>query len=200
MVVLEVGSFAGGATLYSGGHMLWLDEEFNAMQERNDDDLAKYLDLDPDTLGDAAQDALTLQGQVQEHLADTARVGKFDSVERVMVDHYLKGAGADRDGNPVHLDYAAIRAAAEANMEVFAWLQSGGMEIKDTPYGAHSNSPVSGGPSLVDALLGLAESAGAQVRYQARAAASSCRTARRRACVMRTRPVRRNSSRRAASS
>lgn len=171
VVVLEAGSFAGGATLYSGGHMLWLDAEFNATQERNDDDLAKYLDLDPDTLGDAAQDALTLQGQVQEYLADTARAGKFDSVERVMVDHYLKGAGADCDGNPVHLDYAAIRAAAETSMEVFAWLQSGGMEIKDSLYGAHANSPVSGGSSLVDALLNLAESAGAQVRYQARATA-----------------------------
>ncbi len=169
VVVLEAGSFAGGATLYSGGHMLWIDDEFNATQERNDDDLAKYLDLDPDTLGDAATDAVTLQGQVQDYLADTQRAGKFDSIERMMVDHYLKGAGTDVDGNPVHLDYTEIRAAAETNMEVLAWLQSGGMEIKDAPYGSHANSPVSGGPSLVDALLNLAESAGAQVRYQSRA-------------------------------
>lgn len=166
VVVLESGSFAGGATLYSGGHMLWLDEEFNATQERNDADLEKYLDLDPETLGEAAGDLRVLQGQVQDYLADSTRAGKFDSIERVMVDHYLKGAGTDCDGNPVHLDYAIIRAAAETNMEVLAWLQSGGMEIKDTPYGMHANSPVNGGSSLVDALLNLAESAGAQVRYE----------------------------------
>ena len=110
-----------------------------------------------------------LQNQVQDYFADTARTGKFDSIERVMVDHYLKGAGTDRDGNPVHLDYAIIRAAAETNMEVLAWLQSGGMEIKDTPYGMHADSPVNGGSSLVYALLNLAESAGAQVRYKAKA-------------------------------
>ena len=169
VVVLESGSFAGGATLYSGGHMLWLDEEFNATQERNDADLEKYLDLEPETLGEAAGDVRVLQGQVQDYLADSTRTGKFDSIERVMVDHYLKGAGTDCDGNPVHLDYAIIRAAAETNMEVFAWLQSGGMEIKDTPYGMHANSPVNGGSSLVEALLNLAESAGAQVRYEAKA-------------------------------
>ena len=169
VVVLESGSFAGGATLYSGGHMLWLDEEFNATQERNDADLEKYLDFDPETLGEAAGDVRVLQGQVQDYLADSTRTGKFDSIERVMVDHYLKGAGTDCDGNPVHLDYAIIRAAAETNMEVFAWLQSGGMEIKDTPYGMHANSPVNGGSSLVDALLNLTESAGAQVRYETKA-------------------------------
>lgn len=169
VVVLESGSFAGGATLYSGGHMLWLDEEFNATQERNDADLEKYLDLDPETLGDVAEDVRVLQNQVQDYLADPTRTGKFDSIECVMVDHYLKGAGTDCDGNSVHLDYAIIRTAAETNMEVLAWLQSGGMEIKDALYGMHANSPVNGGSSLVDALLNLAESAGAQVRYETKA-------------------------------
>jgi len=110
-----------------------------------------------------------LQNQVQDYFADTARTGKFDGIERVMVDHYLKGAGTDRDGNPVHLDYAIIRAAAETSMEVLAWLQSGGMEIKDTPYGMHANSPVNGGSALVDALLNLTDSTGAQVRYETKA-------------------------------
>ena len=169
VAVLEAGLFAGGATIYSGGHMLWLDEEFNAAQERNDDDLQKYLDLDPADFGDAAQDVTDLQAQVQEYLADTGRAGRFDSVERVMVDHYMKGAGSDVDGNPVHLDYAMIRSAAESCMDVLAWLQSGGMEIADGMYGDHADSPVDGGTSLVNALLALAEDAGVEVRYQTRA-------------------------------
>lgn len=169
VVVLEAGSFAGGATIYSGGHMLWLSDEFNAAQERNDDELQGYLDLDPATLGDAADDAVALHDQVAEYLADTQRTGRFDSVERVLVDHYLKGAGTDVDGNPVHLDYARLRHAAETSMDVLTWLQSGGMEIKDSLYSKHANSPVKGGSSLVEALLALAEQGGADVRYESRA-------------------------------
>ena len=169
VVVLEAGSFAGGATIYSGGHMLWLSDEFNAAQERNDDELQGYLDLDPAKLGDAADDAAALRDQVAEYLADTQRTGRFDSVERVLVDHYLKGAGTDVDGNPVHLDYARLRHAAETSMDVLAWLQSGGMEIKDSLYGKHADSPMNGGSSLVEALLALAEQAGAEVRYESRA-------------------------------
>lgn len=169
VIVLEAGSFAGGATIYSGGHMLWLDEAFNATQERNDEELQKYLDLDPATCGAAADDAVALKEQVQAYLDDATRTGRFDSVERVMVDHYLAGTGTDMDGSPVYLDYAMIRAAAETNMDVLGWLQSGGMAIKDGLYKSHANSPVDGGSSLVEALLNLAETAGAEVRYESRA-------------------------------
>lgn len=168
VVLLEAGSFAGGATIYSGGHMLWLDDEFNAAQERNDEELQQYLDLDPADFGDAAQDVTALQEQVQAYLADTERTGSFDSIERVMVDHYTKGCGADLDGNPFHMNYAMVRSAAEANLDVLAWLQSGGMEIKDSRYGSHANSPVNGGSSLIEALTNLAESAGVEIRYESR--------------------------------
>lgn len=43
------------------------------------------------------------------------------------------------------------------------------MEIKDTPYKDHANSPVNGGASLVDALSNLAEQAGVEVVLETRA-------------------------------
>lgn len=169
VVVLESGSFAGGAAIYSGGHMLWLDEEFNAAQERNDADLQKYLDLDPADWPECTDDIVALQEQVNDYLADTERTGRFDSVERIIVDHYMAGSGSDVDGNPVHLDYSQIRPTVEACMDILSWLQSGGMEITGELYSNHGCSPVDNGSGLINALLSLTEDAGAQIDYATRA-------------------------------
>ena len=169
VIILEANSYAGGATISSGGHMLYVDDAFNAAQPRNDADLQKYLNYDPAGFGEWANDLLTLQQQVEDYLNNGEPTGRFDSVERVLVDHFVAGSGADREGNAVSLDYQLIKDAALANMEIYDWLRGAGMEIADTLYKDHANSPVGGGSGLVAPLLALAENAGCNIQYNTRA-------------------------------
>ena len=56
VLVLEAGSFTGGATRISGGHMAMLNEEMNAAMDRNDDQLDVYLTYTPEELGRSSND------------------------------------------------------------------------------------------------------------------------------------------------
>ncbi len=163
VIVLEATGIAGGAAMVSGGHMAMLHEEMNAKAERNDADLQKYLDYKEEDFGEWAPSLTVLKQQVADYLASD-EAGRFDSVERMIVDHYVTGKGTDLDGVEVYQNYELVKEALEANWEIFEWLtKEGGMEIKDTFYKVHANTPVDGGLGLARALTNLAEKAGAEI-------------------------------------
>lgn len=173
VLVLEAGSFTGGATRISGGHMAMLNEEMNAAMDRNDDQLDVYLTYTPEEFGEWGEALTTLQEQIRQYQA-SAEPGRFDSVEMMLVDHYLAGRGKDLDGVEATQDYTLVKTALDANWDIFEWLVSGGMTIQDSYYksmaGAlHANSPVDGGAGLINALQKLAEDAGAQIVFETRA-------------------------------
>ena len=62
-----------------------------------------------------------------------------------------------------------MKEALENNWEIFTWLQSGGMEIKDTFYNVHANNPVDGGVGLANALKNLANKAEVEIILETRA-------------------------------
>lgn len=111
VIVLEAAGQEGGATLASSGFFLKLDDDYNAALEHNDEEAASYQAIDGSSIdGPWADDFAVLQEQVGAYLANEKVAGRFDSIECALVDHYLRGAGRDRDGNPVALDYANLRA------------------------------------------------------------------------------------------
>lgn len=169
VIILEANNYAGGATLSSGAHMVYVDDEFNAKQPRNDQDLQKYLEYDPTDFGEWSEELTTLQTQVNEYLNNGKETGRFDSVERVLVDHYVNGRGTDIEGNEVTLDYQLTKASVEANMDIYNWLVEDGMTIKDSLYKDHANSPVGGGAGLVDPLVKKVERLGCEIHYSTRA-------------------------------
>ena len=162
VIVLEAAGFAGGAAMVSGGHMAMLHEEMNAAAERNDADLGKYLDYKEEDFGEWAPSLTVLKQQVTDYLASDTP-GRFDSVERMIVDHYVTGKGKDLDGVEVYQNYELVKEGLEANWEIFEWLTSGGMQIKNSFYKVHANNPVDGGLGLANALINLAEKAGAEI-------------------------------------
>lgn len=168
VIIIEAAGFTGGAAMTSGGHMAMLNEEMNAAAERNDEDLYKYLDYQEEDFNEWAPSLTILKQQVTQYLASDQK-GRFDSVERMIVDHYIKGKGMDLDGNEVSQDYELVKEALENNWEIFTWLQSGGMEIKDTFYNVHANNPVDGGVGLANALKNLANKAEVEIILETRA-------------------------------
>ena len=179
VIVLEAAGQAGGATLASSGFFLKMDDRYLAGLERNDDEVASYQALDGSTIPEPwVSDFAALQEQVASYLANGEAAGRFDSVECALVDHYLRGAGADRDGNAVALDYANLRASFEANTELLDWLAEDGFVLTDSwvesrsPKGgkvSHVLMPEGGSAALVNALLAKAERLGCNVQYGVRA-------------------------------
>lgn len=179
VIVLEAAGQPGGATLASSGFFLRLDDTYNAGLERNDDEVASYQDIDGSALPEPwASDFATLQMQVSDYLADSTRTGRFDSLECALVDHYLRGAGSDRDGNAVSLDYDTIRASFQANGDILSWLAEDGFALTDkfvesrSPKGgkvSHVMQPQGGSSALVSALQTKAERLGCDIQAGVRA-------------------------------
>lgn len=175
VVVLEAADHVGGACLISGGHLAMLDPEFNAKQPRNDADLNKFKSPREHKYYDFAADLTTLKKQIAEYQADQSIVGKFDSLECMLVDQYYTGVDGygrlpDLDGVPNSISYPLCRAMLEHNMDVNAWLmETGGMQIEDKPYKMHANTPVGKGAGLVEALSNCAAAAGAEILLGVRA-------------------------------
>lgn len=173
VIVLETAASAGGATITSSGFMSFVDDAYNATQERNDDQLAPYLDLSPEDFpGPWGEDLAAMQGQMQEYLSNGEATGRFDSIECALVDHYYRGHGTDPEGNEVALDYNQIRAAIEANTDIVAWLGEEGFsmtgEFVEPRSGlpvSHAGSPEGGAAALVQALLDKATGAGCDIQY-----------------------------------
>ena len=162
VIVLEAAGMVGGSTIRSGGHMLLFDDAINASMERNDEALKKYLDYKAEDFGEWGEMLLIAQEQIRAYL-ESDQAGRFDSKELAMVDHYLKGMGADRDGNPVSLPYDLNHAGIMAADSINEWLISGGMEIQPKMYNAHGGTPVNGAKGMVEALTKLSGDAGAEV-------------------------------------
>lgn len=170
VIVLEAAPAAGGDTAASGGHMLYVDDAFNAEQERNDESLAKYDAMSADQFEDPwKEDFLTLQQQIEDYRNNGVEKGAFGTVEQVIVDQYLNGMGNDIDGQPAHLNYDVVRKAAEENMDIFNLLHENGMEIQDKLYKANANSPVDGGNGIVNAEMKMLENQNVTVVYNTRA-------------------------------
>ena len=168
VIVLEAASIVGGSTIRSGGHMLVFDDAINASMDRNDEALKKYLDYKAEDFGEWAEPLLAAQEQIRAYL-ESDQVGRFDSVELAMVDHYIKGMGTDRDGNKVSLPYDLNRDGMMAADAINEWLISGGMEIQPKMYNAHGGTPVNGAKGMVDALMNLADAAGAKTLFNMKA-------------------------------
>lgn len=162
VIVLEAAGIVGGSTVRSGGHMLLFDDAVNASMERNDEALAKYLDYKAEDFGEWGEALTTAQEQIRAYL-ESDQVGRFDSKELALVDHYLKGIGTDLSGNEVTLDYNLIREGVMNTDALNAWLISGGMGIQDAMYNAHGGTPVDGAMGMVSALNNLASAGGAKI-------------------------------------
>ncbi len=169
VIVLEANAFAGGATGTSGGNFLNVSPEDNKEDERNDADLEKYSKYTAEDFPEEWQPHFTaLLEEIEAYKNNGEAKGSFDSVNRVLIDHFLAGDGEDLDGNRVTLDYDLIAPAFEKNTEIRDWLTSNGMPVKPgSTAGKHFSTPDGGGQAMVDALVRAADKA--EIQYNTRA-------------------------------
>ena len=168
VIVLEANAIIGGSTIRSGGHMMVFDDAINASMPRNDEALQTYLTYQPADFGEWATELEQAQTQIRAYL-ESDQVGRFDSVQLAMVDHYLKGIGTDRDGQAVTLDYELNRDAIYNATAINEWMMKGGMEVQPKMYNAHGGTPVGGAAGMVKALEKLALDGNAQIVLNMRA-------------------------------
>lgn len=97
VIVLEANSFLGGAAGTSMGNILDLNQDVFAQAERNDAALEKYAGYGEDRFPEPWKtDYKTLLQQIEEYKNNGQEKGSLVTIERVMVDHYIKGMGTDR--------------------------------------------------------------------------------------------------------
>lgn len=166
VIVLEANSFLGGAAGTSMGNILHMDQELFATEDRNDAALAKYEGYSVDQFPEPwKSDYTKLMEQLDAYANNGQEKGKFVTVERVMVDHYVKGMGKDLEGNVVTLDYDMIRSGVEAAQDNYNWLV--GYGLTTTPLMEYVSTPAGRGMGLIDLLCKAAE--GADIRVSTRA-------------------------------
>lgn len=166
VIVLETNSFLGGAAGTSMGNILHIDPEAFAQEDRNDDALAKYASYSADQFPEPWKgDYETLMEQIAAYTGNGEEKGKFVTVERVLVDHYVKGMGKDIEGNEVTLDYDMIRSGVENAESIYEWLE--GYGLTTTPLMEYVYTPEGRGMGLVELLNKAAE--GADIRLNTRA-------------------------------
>lgn len=169
VIVLEANGSVGGSAKVSAGNLNSLDTGVLEGLGRNDKDVAVYLDQTADMYpAEYAQDLAKVQEDVKAYLADTSITAAYDSVERIMLDHYKKGYGKDLDGVEATMDYAYIRKGVEQNEDIYNWLLEDGITFK-APTTKHFVSPTGGGAELVSVLEKKAKDAGAQIVCNTRA-------------------------------
>lgn len=171
VIILETNNYAGGAAISSMGNLLYIDDRLNSTLPRNDEELEKYSSYDANQFpGKWRDDYNKLMRQIAEYKNNGKPNGKFDSVERVMVDHYVRGYGTDIDGIAVSLDYDIIRDAVVHSTEVADWLEASGFTWNPQlpgPRATHARTPANRGSTLIETLLKKAE--GCQITYNTRA-------------------------------
>lgn len=166
VIVLETNSFLGGAAGTSMGNILHIDPEAFAQEDRNDDALAKYASYSADQFPEPwKSDYETLMEQIAAYTDNGEEKGKFVTVERVLVDHYVKGMGKDIEGNEVTLDYDMIRSGVENAESIYEWLE--GYGLTTTPLMEYVYTPEGRGMGLIELLNKAAE--GADIRLNTRA-------------------------------
>ena len=166
VIVLEANSFLGGAAGTSMGNILHMDQALFATEERNDEALKKYAGYSVDQFPEPwKSDYVKLMEQLDAYANNGQEKGKFVTVERVLVDHYVKGMGKDLEGNVVTLDYDMIRSGVEAAQDNYNWLV--GYGLTTTPLMEYVSTPAGRGMGLIDLLTKAAE--GADIRVSTRA-------------------------------
>ena len=169
VIVLETNAFAGGATATSGGNFINIDAERNATEARNDAALAKYDAYTAESFPEAWQPYYqALKAELEEYRNNGQELGAFDSVNRVIVDHFVSGDGYDLSGKRVQLNADIVFAGLKANQEIKNYLVENGMTIKEgSSSSSHFNQPNGRGTEMINALLKAAE--GADIQYNTRA-------------------------------
>lgn len=166
VIVLEANSFLGGAAGTSMGNILYLDQEAFAQMDRNDAALAKYAGYTAEQFPEPwKSDYIKLMEQIEAYKNNGQEKGMFVSIERAMIDHYVKGMGTDIEGTQVTLDYDMIRAGAEAGQGIVDWLEGYGMTT--SPLMEYVYTPGGRGMGLINLLAKAAE--GAEIRLSTRA-------------------------------
>ena len=166
VIVLEANSFLGGAAGTSMGNILDLNQDVFAQAERNDAALEKYAGYGEDRFPEPWKtDYKTLLQQIEEYKNNGQEKGSLVTIERVMVDHYIKGMGTDQEGNTVTLDYDMIRSGVENARGIYTWLEEYGLTT--TPLMEYVSTPAGRGMGLIDLLNKAA--AGAEIRLNTRA-------------------------------
>ena len=166
VIVLESNSFLGGAAGTSMGNILDLNPETIAQADRNDQALEKYAEYGEERFPEPWKtDYKTLLAQIEEYRNNGQEKGSFLTVERVLIDHYVKGMGTDLEGNTVSLDYDMIREGVENSWANYTWLQQYGLTT--TPLMEYVSTPAGRGMGLIDLLAKAAE--GAEIRLGTRA-------------------------------
>ena len=166
VIVLETNSFLGGAAGTSMGNILDLNPDTFAAADRNDKALEKYAGYGEDRFPEPWKtDYRTLMNQIEAYRNNGQEKGAFISVERVLIDHYVKGMGQDQAGNTVSLDYDMIRAGVEHSWENYQWLV--GYGLTTTPLMEYVSTPAGRGMGLIELLSKAAE--GAEIRLNTRA-------------------------------
>jgi len=166
VIVLEANSFLGGAAGTSMGNILHMDQELFATEDRNDAALTKYAGYSAEQFPEPwKSDYVKLMEQLDAYANNGQEKGKFVTVERVLVDHYVKGMGKDLEGNVVTLDYDMIRSGVEAAQDNYNWLV--GYGLTTTPLMEYVSTPAGRGMGLIDLLCKAAE--GADIRVSTRA-------------------------------
>ncbi|MBR2810977.1 MAG: FAD-dependent oxidoreductase [Solobacterium sp.] len=169
VIVLEANGFAGGATMTSGGNFLNINPDDNKEADRNDAALEKYASYKAEDFPEVLQPRFEeLLKEIEEYKNNGEEKGAFDSVNMVLIDHFLNGDGYDLDGNRVSLDFDLIIPAFENYDGIRDMLTENGMKIKPgATAGKHFSSPEGGGKAMIDALLKAAEKADIQYNVKA---------------------------------
>ncbi|MBQ8080649.1 MAG: FAD-dependent oxidoreductase [Clostridia bacterium] len=171
VIVLEANGRTGGSAILSGGNLNGFDEEVRQALGRNDKDMEAYLAMtEADFPAEYAQDLAEVQEAARAYLADSSVTAAYDSVARVMLDHWNKGKGQDLDGVWATINYDYVRKAVEANEDIYQWLLAGGITFK-APTTKHYVTPNNKGAELIEVLQKLAEDAGAKIVYNTRGVA-----------------------------
>ena len=166
VIVLEANSFLGGAAGTSMGNILDLNQDVFAQADRNDAALEKYATYGEDRFPEPWKtDYKTLLQQIEEYKNNGQEKGSLVTIERVMVDHYIKGMGSDQEGNTVTLDYDMIRSGVENARGIYTWLEEYGLTT--TPLMEYVSTPAGRGMGLIELLNKAAT--GAEIRLNTRA-------------------------------
>ncbi len=170
MILLEANGVTGGDTTRSAGHITVITDNLLDNNPRNDDDLYSYLELDEAAFPARYRSLLsTLKEEIGEYL-ETEDERKFDSYERIMIDHYLTGSGTDLDGNEAVMDFDLISMALSHCNDTWEWLVTQtSLPDTDEYFDTRRVRPEGQGEGLTTALREAAEAGGAVIYTDTRA-------------------------------
>ena len=170
VILLEAAGVTGGDTTRSAAHITVISDTLLNNNPRNDEDLAKYMEMNGEDFPEEYRPLLeTLKEQITEYL-DTSEERKFDSYERIMIDHYLSGYGKDLDGEEVYLDFDLISTALSQVNDTWYWLvDNTELPDADSYFDTRRVRPQGQGNGFVTAIQNAAVEGGAVIYTNTRA-------------------------------